>query len=80
MGGRGGRFGKAVTHQEPGGPRAALARGYSVTTAGDGKVLKREKQTKAGVMVATHLAEGWVESEIRTVPAQKKTRARKKAD
>ncbi|MBC1187322.1 exodeoxyribonuclease VII large subunit [Kluyvera sichuanensis] len=74
------RFGNAVTHLEAVSPLATLARGYSVTTASNGKVLKQTKQAKAGEMLTTRLADGWVESEIRTVTAQKKTRARKKAD
>lgn len=74
------RFGNAVTHLEAVSPLATLARGYSVTTASNGKVLKQTKQAKAGEMLTTRLADGWVESEIRTVTAQKQTRARKKAD
>ena len=42
------RFGNAVTHLEAVSPLSTLARGYSVTTATDGKVLKQTKQVKAG--------------------------------
>jgi exonuclease VII large subunit len=35
------RFGNAVTHLEAVSPLSTLARGYSVTTATDGKVLKQ---------------------------------------
>ena len=73
------RFGNAVTHLEAVSPLATLARGYSVTTASDGKVLKQAKQAKAGEMLTTRLADGWVESEIKTVTPVKKTRSRKKA-
>ena len=72
------RFGNAVTHLEAVSPLATLARGYSVTTASDGKVLKQTKQAKAGDLLTTRLADGWVESEIKTVTAEKKTRTRKK--
>ncbi|EJE9656500.1 exodeoxyribonuclease VII large subunit [Salmonella enterica] len=72
------RFGNTVTHLEAVSPLATLARGYSVTNASDGKVLKQTKQAKAGEMLTTRLADGWVESEIKTVTPVKKTRARKK--
>ncbi len=73
------RFGKAVTHLEAVSPLSTLARGYSVTTANDGKVLKQTKQVKAGDMLTTRLSDGWVESEVKGVTPVKKTRARKKA-
>ena len=40
------RFGNAVTHLEAVSPLSTLARGYSVTTASDGNVLKKVKQVK----------------------------------
>ncbi len=73
------RFGKAVTHLEAVSPLSTLARGYSVTTANDGKVLKQTKQVKAGDVLTTRLSDGWVESEVKGVTPVKKTRARKKA-
>ncbi|MDU4840823.1 MAG: exodeoxyribonuclease VII large subunit [Leclercia adecarboxylata] len=73
------RFGKAVTHLEAVSPLSTLARGYSVTTANDGKVLKQTKQVKAGDVLTTRLSDGWVESEVKGVTAAKKTRTRKKA-
>ncbi|WP_312269051.1 exodeoxyribonuclease VII large subunit [Pseudescherichia sp.] len=74
------RFGNTVTHLEAVSPLSTLARGYSVTTATDGNVLKQTKQVKAGDMLTTRLADGWVESEVKGVTVAKKTRARKKPD
>jgi exodeoxyribonuclease VII large subunit len=68
------RFGNAVTHLEAVSPLATLARGYSVSTAPDGQVLKKVKQVKAGNMMTTRLEDGWVESEVISVTPQKKTR------
>lgn len=73
------RFGNAVTHLEAVSPLSTLARGYSVTTATDGKVLKQTKQVKAGDVLTTRLSDGWVESEVKGVTPVKKTR-KKKAD
>ena len=72
------RFGNAVTHLEAVSPLSTLARGYSVTTATDGKVLKQTKQVKAGDVLTTRLSDGWVESEVKGVTAAKKPRTRKK--
>ena len=72
------RFGNTVTHLEAVSPLATLARGYSVTSAGDGKVLKKIKQVQAGDVVTTRLEDGWVESEVTVITPVKKTRARKK--
>jgi len=74
------RFGNTVTHLEAVSPLSTLARGYSVTTAKDGNVLKQTKQVKAGDLLTTRLADGWVESEVKGVTVAKKTRARKKPD
>ncbi|MEJ8322603.1 exodeoxyribonuclease VII large subunit [Kosakonia sacchari] len=71
------RFGSAITHLEAVSPLATLARGYSVTTATDGKVLKQTKQVKAGDKLTTRLNDGWVESEVSAVTPVKKTRQRK---
>ena len=59
-------FGNAVTHLEAVSPPSTLARGYSVTTATDGNVLKKVKQVKAGEMLTTRLEDGWIESEVKT--------------
>lgn len=71
------RFGNAVTHLEAVSPLSTLARGYSVTTATDGKVLKQAKQVKAGDVLTTRLTDGWVESEVKAVKPVKKPRQRK---
>ncbi|AMO47771.1 Exodeoxyribonuclease VII large subunit [Kosakonia oryzendophytica] len=71
------RFGTAITHLEAVSPLATLARGYSVTTATDGKVLKQTKQVKAGDKLTTRLNDGWVESEVSAVKPVKKPRQRK---
>lgn len=66
------RFGSAITHLEAVSPLATLARGYSVTTASDGKVLKKTTQVKAGDTLTTRLKDGWLESEVKAiVPAKK---------
>ncbi len=61
------RFGNAVTHLEAVSPLSTLARGYSVTTATDGNVLKKVKQVKAGEMLTTRLEDGWIESEVKNI-------------
>lgn len=71
------RFGNVVTHLEAVSPLSTLARGYSVTTATDGKVLKQTKQVKTGDVLTTRLSDGWVESEVKSVTAAKKTRKKK---
>ncbi|MDU7189343.1 MAG: exodeoxyribonuclease VII large subunit, partial [Enterobacter sp.] len=71
------RFGNAVTHLEAVSPLSTLARGYSVTTATDGKVLKQTKQVKAGDVLTTRFSDGWVESEVKEIKPVKKTRQRK---
>ncbi|WP_303047100.1 exodeoxyribonuclease VII large subunit, partial [Cronobacter sakazakii] len=71
------RFGNAITHLEAVSPLATLARGYSVTTAQDGNVLKATKQVQPGDTLTTRLADGWVESEVRLITPAKKTRKKK---
>ena len=71
------RFGTAITHLEAVSPLATLARGYSVTAAPDGKVLKQIKQVNAGDKLTTRLNDGWVESEVSGVIPAKKNRKRK---
>ncbi|EOW6720584.1 exodeoxyribonuclease VII large subunit [Cronobacter dublinensis] len=71
------RFGNAITHLEAVSPLATLARGYSVTTAPNGNVLKATKQVQPGDTLTTRLADGWVESEVRQITPAKKTRKKK---
>lgn len=71
------RFGNAITHLEAVSPLATLARGYSVTTASDGKLLKQAKQVNPGDVLTTRVSDGWVESEVKEVKPIRKTRARK---
>lgn len=68
------RFGNAVTHLEAVSPLATLARGYSVTNAADGLVLKQVKQVKAGDTLTTRLSDGIVVSEVQNVKRTRKTR------
>lgn len=71
------RFASALTHLEAVSPLATLARGYSVTSAADGKVLKQTAQVHAGDSLTTRLADGWVESQVTRVTPEKKQRAKK---
>ncbi|WP_058913257.1 exodeoxyribonuclease VII large subunit [Entomohabitans teleogrylli] len=71
------RFGNTLTHLEAVSPLATLARGYSVTTAGDGKVLKQTAQVKTGDMLTTRLEDGWVESEVKGVSSAGKRKPRR---
>ncbi|QLR76548.1 exodeoxyribonuclease VII large subunit [Citrobacter freundii] len=71
------RFGNVVTHLEAVSPLSTLARGYSVSTATGGGVLKKVKQVKAGDVITTRLQDGWIESEVTTVTPQKKARTAK---
>ncbi|WP_336221325.1 exodeoxyribonuclease VII large subunit [Citrobacter amalonaticus] len=73
------RFGNTVTHLEAVSPLSTLARGYSVSTATDGKVLKKVKQVKTGDVMTTRLEDGWVESQITDVTPVKTTRKHKPA-
>ncbi len=69
------RFGNAVTHLEAVSPLSTLARGYSVSTATDGKVLKKVKQVKTGDVMTTRLEDGWVESQVTDIkPVKKRAR------
>lgn len=73
------RFGTALAQLEAVSPLATLARGYSVTTATDGKVLKKAKQVKSGDMLKTRLEDGWVDSQVIDVTPVKPVRKRKPA-
>jgi exodeoxyribonuclease VII large subunit len=71
------RFGNAVTHLEAVSPLSTLARGYSVTTAADGQLVKKSKQLNTGDKLTTRLEDGVVESEVTKITPVKKPRARK---
>ncbi len=71
------RFGNAVTHLEAVSPLSTLARGYSVTTVTDGKVLKKVKQVKTGDVMTTRLEDGWVKSEVRGITSAKRAQKKK---
>jgi len=71
------RFGTSAAHLEAVSPLSTLARGYSVATIDEGKVLKKVKQVHMGDVIKTRLEDGWIESEVTTVTPQKNTRSRK---
>ncbi len=71
------RFGNAVTHLEAVSPLSTLARGYSVSTTAEGKLVKQAKQLKAGDSLTTRLSDGVVESEVVKITPVRKSRARK---
>ena len=71
------RFGSAATHLEAVSPLSTLARGYSVSTTAEGKLVKQAKQLKVGDTLTTRLSDGVVESEVRIVTPQKKRRSKK---
>ncbi|WP_435927404.1 exodeoxyribonuclease VII large subunit [Dryocola sp. BD613] len=73
------RFGTALAQLEAVSPLATLARGYSVTTQPDGKVLKKTTQVKFGDRLTTRLEDGWVESQVTGVTPAKPARRRKAA-
>lgn len=68
------RFSTLAAQLEGVSPLATLARGFSVTTAADGKVIKKTKQLHAGDSLKTRLDDGWVESQVTTITALKKSR------
>ena len=71
------RFSNQVAHLEAVSPLATLARGYSVTTASDGQLLRKARQVKSGDTLTTRLADGLVESEVKSITPVRKARARK---
>ncbi|WP_312749300.1 exodeoxyribonuclease VII large subunit [Atlantibacter hermannii] len=71
------RFGTAIAQLEAVSPLATLARGYSVTTAADGKVLKKTKQVKAGDLLTTRVEDGLIESQVTGIQSVKPSRKRK---
>ena len=79
LGGARERFGTLAAHLEAVSPLATLARGYSVTSAADGQVLKQTRQVQAGDRLTTRLADGVVESEVTAITLVKKPRRPKSA-
>lgn len=73
------RFATLAAHLEAVSPLATLARGYSVTQAQDGKLLKQTRQIKPGDTLTTRLADGIVESQVTVIAPVKKTRKPKSA-
>ncbi|HBI11589.1 MAG TPA: exodeoxyribonuclease VII large subunit [Franconibacter pulveris] len=73
------RFGTLAAHLEAVSPLATLARGYSVTQAADGKLLKQTRQVQAGDKLTTRLADGIVESQVTAIAPIKKSRKPKSA-
>ncbi|MCD1124682.1 exodeoxyribonuclease VII large subunit [Jinshanibacter sp. LJY008] len=63
------RFSVGYSQLEAVSPLATLARGYSVTTASDGKTLKKSKQVKTGDILKTRLSDGWIESQVSDIYA-----------
>ncbi len=70
------QFGKQVAQLEGVSPLATLARGFSVTTAADGQVVKKTRQLHAGDTLKTRLDDGWVESEVTAIEPLKKRKPR----
>lgn len=68
------RFGTVLAQLEAVSPVATLARGYSVTTAEDGKVLKKTKQVRSGDTLMTRLDDGWVKSQVTGIKSMKAPR------
>lgn len=68
------RFGALAAQLEGVSPLATLARGFSVTTAEDGQVIKKTAQLHQGDKLKTRLDDGWVESEVVALKPLKKSR------
>ncbi|OKP02425.1 exodeoxyribonuclease VII large subunit [Xenorhabdus eapokensis] len=58
------KFAVSCSRMEAVSPLATLGRGYSISEAPDGKLLRQVKQVKAGDMLKTRLQDGWVESQV----------------
>ena len=58
------RLQKAEAQLKAYSPYGVLERGYSLTTAADGSVVRDAKDVKAGDRLTTRLAKGVVESEV----------------
>lgn len=69
------QFGKQVAQLEGVSPLATLARGFSVTTAPDGKVVKKTGQLHTGDKLKTRLDDGWVESEVTAIEPLRKRKS-----
>ncbi|MEQ9865316.1 exodeoxyribonuclease VII large subunit [Pectobacterium aroidearum] len=73
------KLGIACSRLEGVSPLATLARGYNVTTAPDGNVLKNVTQITPGETLKTRLQDGWVESQVTTlVPNPSSVKKRRK--
>ena len=70
------RFGNLTAQLDGVSPLATLARGFSVTTAADGEVIKKTPQLKTGDPLKPRLDDGWVESEVTALTPTKKPRKR----
>jgi len=73
------RFSTLTAQLEGVSPLATLARGFSVTTAADGQVVKKSRQLTPGDTLKTRLDDGWVESEVTAITPLKLVRKSKKA-
>jgi len=65
------RFGVRAAQLEAVSPLATLARGFSVTTAADGNMVKKTSQLQRGETLKTRLDDGWIESQITDIHADK---------
>jgi exodeoxyribonuclease VII large subunit len=74
------RFAVACSKMEAVSPLATLARGFSISEAPDGAVLKKTTQVKLGQQLRTRLNDGWVESEITHIEQVKAKRSTKKTN
>ena len=68
------QFGTLAVRLESASPLGTLARGFSVTTASSGEVIKQTSQVTPGETLRTRLSDGWVESEITTITREKARR------
>ncbi len=66
------RFASALTHLEAVSPLATLARGYSVTSGPDGRVVKNIKQLAPGDVLTTRTGDGVIESAVMKLTRQAK--------
>ncbi|MBE5222548.1 MULTISPECIES: exodeoxyribonuclease VII large subunit [Pectobacterium] len=74
------KLGIACSRLEGVSPLATLARGYNITTAPDGKVLKNVAQISLGETLKTRLQDGWVESQVTTrAPNPESAKKRRKS-
>lgn len=61
------RFGTMAAQLQGVSPLATLARGFSVTTDPQGRLIKQTKQLQQGDLLRTRLNDGWVESQVTTL-------------